>query len=379
MFQPFFISIFESMEGKKIATLIGELSGKSVTERTVRNWQHGKGKPSASQLEAMNQAAQQHLRDKLSKSGWSEVEIAKWFEGLSTAKGFVSSLVWSMSPTEPLTYSHTFALSVQIDALAEQLLAFREADQLRSFAQCLLDSPLLSPQHYIELDDGDATAENLRQTIAEATTWDDLHQPFAVITFNVIIQLLVTLDLEFCTKWLRQFEAKPIFQLLLPCLASHAQPAAGSQLPISRDMFHLPVRRLIDLIACLYCFRKNGKWPKQIPMVAELTRWMNGNEKRITKWRTGRKFTRRHFQVIWAGMFEYQPVAEQPSVPLPLLFAATVFSRLFVRDSRERKNFSMTVFDPDCYCRCWSIQRSRLEAIDKGLLFGDTPWMPALL
>lgn len=378
MIQPFFMAIFERMEGKKLATLVSEVTDGPVTERTVRNWMVGKGQPSASQLEAMNRAAHHHLHNTLSKNGWPDVEIAKYIAGLSFVKGMASGLVFNMSPTKPETYSHTFALSVQIDVLSDRLAVFRETDQLRSFAGCLLESPLLALEHYNKLVAKDDGTEDLRKAIEEATTWDHLNRPFAVFTSNIVMQLLVTLDLEFCAKWLECYEATPVFQSLLPRFADHGQPDVECNLPITRDLFHRPVRRLIDLTACLYYFRKYKKWPEKIPTVAEVTRWMNGDDRRITKWRTGRRFTRRNYQEIWAGMFSHLPVSEQPGMPLPLLFAATIFSLLFVQGSSARKNFRMTVIDPDIYYHCWDIQRSRLAALDKGLVFGDIPWMPAM-
>ena len=192
------------------------------------------------------------------------------------------------------------------------------------------------------------------------------------------MQLLVTLDVEFCAKYLKGFEANPVFQALLPCLADNAKPSDGKNFPISRDSFHLPVRRLIDLAACVYHSKRYREWPKKFPSVAEIVCWMNGNGTQITKWRTGRKFTLRNFQALWDGMFESLPVAERPGVPLPLFFAATVFSRLFVQGRRERKDFRIVIVDPNKYYRCWNIQRERLALLDKGLSFGNKPWMPGL-
>ena len=378
MFDALFLPVIERLHGKKLASLVGDVSGSSVSERTIRNWLVGKSRPKPAQMEGLKEAGLRRYGENMPKRGWSEADVKKFLEGISVANGLLSSFIYSLSAQNDYMYPHTLALAFQVDELSIRLSELREADELPQFVAALLNAPLLGLEHFVEPEAGAPTANELQQEVAVAVEWKDLEQPFAVLCLNVVMQLLATLDLEFCSGYLKVFNATPIFQSLMPRLDATAIPDESGKYTMSRDLFHLPVRRLIELSACLRCIKLERKWPSDIPSVTEMAAWMNAEAVSITKWRMGRRFTLADYEGIWDAMFEYLPVKQRMAMPGSLAFATAVLTHLYVKGSRERRSLTLIIPDPEIYLRWWRIQRAQLESRKEGLPFGAIPWMPAL-
>ncbi|MES2242539.1 MAG: hypothetical protein V4639_06675 [Pseudomonadota bacterium] len=378
MFDALFLPVIEGLHGKKLPSLVGDLSGSSVSERTIRNWLGGKSRPRPAQIERLKKAGLTHYDAILPKRGWSEADAKKFLDGLSGTRGLLSSFVYSISAQNYYLYPQTQALAVQIDELSLRLGTLREADQLQQFVTVLLNSPLLELEHFVEPEAGAPSADELRQEVGNTTEWKALERPMAVVSINVVMQLLATLDLEFCSGYLEAFNATPIFQSLMPRLDPTAIPDENGKYAASRDLFHLPVRRLIELSACLRCIKRERKWPSDIPSVTDMAAWMNTDAVSITKWRMGRRFTLADYEGIWDAMYEYLPVKQRMAMPGPLAFASAVLTHLYVKGSRERGSLTLIIPDPEIYLRWWRIHRAQLESRKEGLPFGAIPWMPAL-
>ncbi|WP_312548731.1 hypothetical protein [Massilia sp.] len=79
----------------------------------------------------------------------------------------------------------------------------------------------------------------------------------------------------------------------------------------------------------------------------------------------GRAFALSQFFTVWEGLFAFLDAQDE------------VFTELFVKGSREKKDLKFIIPDPDMYPHWWAIQHQRLQFQAKDP--GATPWMPGLL
>lgn len=377
MFDVLFIPVLERLHGKKLATLISERCGSTVSERTVRNWINGITEPEPTHAQRIKDESRLFLHATLLKRGWPPVDAEKYLEEMMASKGFLSAFIYSISAENGDRYDHSRSLAKQIDEISASLVELRRAERLAQLRTMLLMSDTLDLEHFVD-PDNPTTAGALREKIANAQVWDDFVRPLAVVALNLQMQLLATLDLEFCSKYLEEFAPTPIFNLLMPRLDPASAPGEDGCHKMQRNLFHLPVRRLLDLSACLRYFRIHRKWPKDVPSVSEMAAWMKSDSLTVTKWRMGRRFTLRNYENLWSAMFEYNCEAGSPPTPCPLAFAAATLTQLCIKGSRETKDLVMHIPDPEIYLRWWRIQRVRIESKHGALAFGETAWMPPL-
>ena len=211
MLDILFMSTIEALQGRKWAAYLADQSGKSFSERTFRNWMTGKSRPTPKQIRALKKAYHQNLRDILPKRGWSAAEADNYLVNVERTQGVMSAYIYSMSAQNKNSYERTFDLSMQVDELSIHLRAFRESDQLRPFVSELLNTAWIEKDHFIDPDQKDPTDENVRKQIADATHWQDLISPLAVVDLNLLMQILAKLDLEFCSKYVGGFIETPPF------------------------------------------------------------------------------------------------------------------------------------------------------------------------
>jgi hypothetical protein len=222
--------------------------------------------------------------------------------------------------------------------------------------------------------------------LREAKSWENLSLPLSVLVVNTQLQLLSTLDLEFCATYLNHWEATPIFASFLPRLGPRVVLSSESPIAPTRDLFHYPTRRMLDVIACMRSMREHPgrKWPRTIPAAGEMVRRLDlaGCEKlasNLPKWRSGRTLTAARFEDLWNACFSFVPVADRPPPPLAMLYAVTVFTEMFVKGSREDCDLTFITPDPMIYQHWWDIQHQELSAGSQPLRFGTEKWMPDLM
>lgn len=278
-----------------------------------------------------------------------------------------------------------FQLACDIDLLELALAKHRQNDDLEGWVQALLDTPWILDEHLVA-PDLESADQNFRQQLHEARSWDDLEIPATVLAFNLQFQLLATLDLEFSSCFLADLKATPVFAALLPLMDARVELAREKTIPMIRDVYRYPVRRLLDATACMRVMREHPsrKWPQQLPSVEEMGTWLDLAGKRglagsLLKWRCGRPLTANRFGDIWDACFSFLPsAADRPPAPMPMMYAATVFTEMFVIGSREKRKLTFISPDPALYLRWWDIQRIHLDSGPHPLRFGGGAWSPAL-
>jgi hypothetical protein len=354
----------------------------AVTERTARNWLEQRTTPDRERLKRLTAGSRQNLRRSLEANAWPAEELEAIINGTDALPGFVSAFAASLQ-NGGCRYPAFVQLASQIDLLEIALDAQRSSDNLQGWVQTLLETDWISDEHLTHPEDG-TDAQTMRILLRSAASWKDLIMPAAVFVTHVQFQLLATLDLEFCAEYFPDWDASPIFALLLPRLNPGVEPVNGT-MALTRDLFHYPTRRLLDATACLRALRYSpGRdWPRTIPAAGEMATWLDlaGQDKlasNLLKWRSGRTITAARFEDLWHACFSFLSKTERPATPLPMLYAVSVFTELFVKGSREDRNLSFTSPDPTFYQHWWNIQRQKLLTGAKPLRFGTRQWMPEL-
>lgn len=94
------------------------------------------------------------------------------------------------------------------------------------------------------------------------------------------------------------------------------------------------------------------------------------------RWRSGRPFKAARFVDTWEGFFHDLPEAQQPPAPLPMMYAATVVTQMFVQGSRETRDLRFFSPDPTLYRFWWETQRKALAGGDSLMCFGGRRGCP---
>lgn len=381
----FLRKVFERMHDRTLASAIAAGSVRTagqVCERTVRNWLDKRTTPGPGILEKLALGSREKVLKTLEANGWPAEEREAFGEALQASSGFVSGFAVSLQNGGG-KYPAFIRLSSQIDVLEQALDVQQASDNLQGWVKTFLEADWIQDEHLTHPDNGTDTEETRRQ-LREANSWADLILPMAVFVVNVQFQLLATLDLEFCAGYLSEWEATPIFASLLPRLDPRAAPFIGT-VTTRRDLFHYPTRRLLDVTACLRALRQSPgrSWPRSIPSTREMAAWLDlaGHSKlasNLPKWRSGRTITADRFEDLWGACFDFLPEADRPATPVPMLYAAMVFTELFVKGSREDRDLTFISPDPAFYQHWWDLLRQRFSTGAQPLRFGTRKWMPGL-
>jgi len=381
MFGDWNIRIVERMTGRKILGIVAEISRGGVTERTLRNWVTNAALADAARMGRFRLQSRDWVARDLAAKGWPTGEIDTMIAGLSDCPGMVSSLMFGMQGPHH-RYVATVQMASAIDHLDNQLVALRSADDLPAFVTALLAAPFLEDAHFIHPEKPD-TAEVVRTALADARSWEALAEPLGVLFLNVSLHLLATLDLEFCAHFLPTFAATPVFAALQPRTHS-SLTALDNRIPLRRDLFHYPARRLLELVACMRDCTTRGAWPRAVPPPKSMAIWLElagepalaGN---LVRWRRGRGLTLKQFDAVWDACFSVMAPDSRPAAPIPMLYATALFTELFVKGKRETGDLCFIVPDGTFYQRWWDFQHEKLTTGSGQLRFGSEPWMPGLL
>lgn len=381
----FLLKVFERMHDRTIASAVaaaGAGTAGRVCERTARNWFEKRTIPDPETLEKLKAGSRENLLKALEANEWPPEEREAHAKMLDACTGFVSSFALSLQ-NGGVRYPAFFQIARQIDVLEQTLDAHQASDDLQAWVDTFLGADWVQDEHLTHPDDG-TDAEAIRYLVREAKSWNDLIMPMAVFVTNVQFQLLATLDLEFCAAYLSDWEATPVFASLLPRLHPKTAPSIGTR-ATRRDLFHYPTRRLLDATACLRALRYNPgrNWPRRVPAASEMAIWLDTAGCRelasnLPKWRSGRTISAVRFDLLWNASFSFLLEDDRPATPVPMLYAVTVFTEMFVKGSREDRNLTFISPNPAFYHHWWNLQHQALSTGDQPLRFGTRKWMPAL-
>lgn len=168
--------------------------------------------------------------------------------------------------------------------------------------------------------------------IEESDNWDELRFFFYCLTRLATVSLFSLWDIEFCSQYFSRYEQRPIFSLVLP----RENPKFSGKIEKRRDSVWLPVRRLIDILACIFEYLQNNNWPNKIPSVKEYSKNVGMGEAKIKKWRNGdHYFTQRDFFYLWVEAFKKNNKYPYKA-PTPL-FVATIFWVIYFVNKEDKR------------------------------------------
>ncbi|GAB3367972.1 MULTISPECIES: hypothetical protein [Giesbergeria] len=381
MFNAWAIPVFEHIHGKKIASMLADILFPNVTERTVRNWISGKIKNHQAAINKIDAAGTTKLRQHLLKKDYTPEDVERIIQNQPQNIGPLGSFVYFCSPLEN-HYPETLKLACKIDEISKELYEAKAKKDIDAFILKLLSVDYLTEEYLVNIDEMDESICETKERIINSKNWSDLDKPLKLILFNALMSLMALWNIEFCKSYFDQFEAVPIFIWFQPRINPTVKKGADGNFKKQRDLIHLPNRRLIDFMACLRFYKKNRKWPQEIPSVAELSIWTAEDkknyveERKIVCWREGRRLTYKEFSNFWNAMFFFCEEKQRPSPPFPLLFASTTWSKLFVQGSKEKPELSVYINFEKYFIYWW--ERHEKKAKNNGASFGDAAWLTLL-
>jgi hypothetical protein len=386
MFNQFAVSILERLTGRKLAALLGDISG--TTERTWRNrFKHGwePTKDECRRLIARHDAA--FIQSMVKVGGWPADEArAIAAERPSVKAGTVlptADLIYQFSPGHGINCPETIALATHFDRDCEALSdAVRAGDvqRVREALVAMLDWLLtFCPQ---ATDTPDVDVDALRTQFESGVDAVTLLQAARPLSDALILHLLSCWDLEFCAGYFEgSMQAYPLFQLVMPCFAAGIDiaPETGrftrNSIPPRKHVLETATSRFIDFVLVLVAWRRDRRLPNTIPRLKEFAVWAKEeNEARLVSWRDETtRLTLRHFESIWCRALTPDRQGIYPALPLPMFVCTHLWSPLLIRENGRP---SQLIDLSGTYRHWWERNRDRLT--HKGLQFGEQAWPDCL-
>lgn len=385
MFNNLPIRILEEAYGKSLPSVLEEFTGVSA-----KTWKKGGPKRNAEIAKAKaggRDTVSQRLRQ---YGGYSDQEVVEIFHSIDwDGQGLWLLLVrWSVSDKK-LACPNTEELAKQLDELSCRLVAIQEAGDLPGFR-----SELMASGFYASGEEWLLSIEEGRRAIESAASAKDLQgvMPLASVIFWVaLLQILSSWDVEFQSKFLtpeksgRGLKPQPLFEMVMPRLKPGMSPNEDGSYP-AHGLFHLPLRRLLDLTYCLSERYRSGRWPEGTPRAqiaasgGVVLMGEDYSEQPLAKLRHGlRGLTAEEFSSIWESMAGHDDnLCRHP--PWPLYIVAQLWTALAIRKSEQRPSGGGTTMFVgfEAHYRNWW-DRCLVEFQAKGTRFGDIPWPPYLL
>lgn len=376
MLNESFLRFAAAANGKRVVAHLADVTG--ISQKTLT-------KPLAEirgrTLDRGTEQSSKYVRGKLEEAGYSDEKAEAWMAGHpgATMPGAVcSGVVYDAEVEGIYAYPHTIEFARHIDSVSSRLLDAKVRDDLEGFKLALLDDPLIDARYYQQGSDGGDWVDMppLRQRLEAASKWSDITEIFPTIVVNVVFSVLARWDVEFCCQYFSKNEPRSVFRFVLPRVDPAIGPVEVGDIPKRRGMLWFPVRRLIDVVACIGEFVRNGAWPDVVPKpmdtqrAAEL-RGLEWSNQTLTNWRDGTTtFNSDDFAGLWEALCTNREAAA-PYYPWPLFVATLMFQDLFAQVDTSSSKRSILLVEDD-YLPWWHRHLEELKA--KGCAFGASPW-----
>ena len=269
-------------------------------------------------------------------------------------------------------------MAVEVDRLSGMFAERQAASDVEGMRAILLEAVHWCRQFSSEPCDAEELGQ-LAGDLAEAPE-EELDRLGNKAAEAVILLIVASWDVAFCSAYFPGMEAYPLFELMMPRLAPSVEIEPGTGkfmrggLQPRQGIFEKSMFRLLDCIAVLCFYRRHRRFPDAVPSVRDMAAWFVVDEGKIVSWRDETtRFTERDLVAIWGEALSGTPSGERPQPPIPLLAAAHLWSPLLVREKGKPVSW---IFGFEAYEGAWRAMHSYLLA--KGLTFGTTPWPTCL-
>lgn len=334
----------EIMTSKGYAGYMAEMT--DMSERTFRA--PFIGPRSEAGIKRANENSHQYLLEMWVRRGYDEDEISTWLDGLISeentfrlAESFVHGL---RGPDRDFELPETVKLARRIDDISiDAIRAFSTGDVKAQKAHLLGDERLKTFNRPSLSFGNSAKPEHLCEIVDQAQDTTQLLQAWGVLSENALMALLAQLDAEYTGQYFRCTTPPPSFSFVTP------QTSPKLTLPHKgriRDWHRTPVRRLLDVVACMVYGFEHGHYPADVPTMEWLALRAFDPEttttspmRRLTRWRRGEvPLTLQDFGRLWDTVnasFEEEGTDLSVMAPLPMVFAALAWQKIYVRLGRK--------------------------------------------
>lgn len=343
----------EISEGRKLPSQLEEATGVSA-----KSWR--KGTISSKKLEEATNNAKKYNINQFRKHGASESEIKEFVDkhpGFNNASALYSSLIYEQQVQGVMEFPRTIELAGKIDSLSSVLYNAKKSNILKSFKESLRREFFTDKIFWIVEDD----FEKLILDISSAKDWSELDFILKRLTVTTAISLFSHWDIEFCNQYFESYELRPLFSLVLPKIDPVMDELnIGDAVTKRRDMFWLPVRRLIDVMACINEYLRAERWPDNVPSVKDFCISVGEHMPNVINWRDGtKKFKYRDFDALWRAICKENALPNRATPPLPL-FTAAIFWDIMLIQKNKLLVTGINVIDEEYY-RYWAWHKNTLK------------------
>lgn len=383
------LDFLEMSEGLVLATCLNHRTG--IPRETLR-----KPEISLSQrrIDKANQYSIQLIQKELSGAGFDANEAEDWLSkhpAINRPGMLYSSIVFETQVNGVFEYPRTLEFARKLDELSSLLYSAREDGNIEKFKMEIKNSGFADPTYFAQYaGEMELTHPPMLEQFLTAHNWEEINKPLQTLTANSLFALLALWDVEFCPQLFPLFFRRPCFSLVLPRIDPKAIKEYGS-IEKRRDMYWLPVRRLIGVVACMGEFIRSvpNRWPTTVPSVNNISTQVqlagdppkdlfnqrnthprdNMSDRSLINWRDGtKKFNRDDFVGLWWQLCSFQK-SQCPDVPWPLFVAALFWNLLPVKINNTHKEISLVT---DMYDAWW--HRCNKETAEDKEISGLKDW-----
>lgn len=331
-----------------LSPLLSEISGKSnhkiaeeLTGISERTWRDG-GPKSKNKQEKLPSLIKESLKNQLeNNTRLSKEEVSNVLDRLFDGdRDFLSSLITSFGTLNGLSWPITEKLALELDIQNKELTDLLQQKKFPVFKQRVLE---LCNEPPLKLwINSIPQAVGLLEKSTHADDMKELDEITSCWAIHAIYKVLACWDVEFQSKYLNpegstnNIEIRPLFHLLMPRTKSGSGSDSMEKLS-ARGIFHLPIRRLLEMSYCLAHFCRNRKFPN-IDRVrrCDVEAWAGESNKiqgegNIAKiYRGTMSLTASEYDDIWVSMCGKCKNGEYPLAPWPIYIAAQIWTHLYV-------------------------------------------------
>lgn len=195
--------------------------------------------------------------------------------------------------------------------------------------------------------------------IERASGWEDAGAAATPVFWNLILDFLASLDLEYCSRAFGEhLLQRPVFLDVLPRLGSKWNDGENrGPLRGAPDHILRPSRRLLELGHAIQFRIGKGEWPTHPAGRSEIARLTGRRDQDVGNLFDGTaKLTSRSWNALWREL-STALTGEAPSLSTPLLIAAQTWEHFFVSWKPDAREKSLIDWNGEDYLRWWNRRR----------------------
>lgn len=373
MFSSVLSSVFNEAFEKSFYKAAEELTG--INEKT---WRNGGPKSKTKQLK-IPQLAENNSKYILEREkGYSKeeaLELSKrMIHGDLKPSGLLSALVISFGEQYCLRWHEAEKLAHKLDNQNEALIKILKKNDFPTYKQEILKL-CNEPSLKLWIESSPDFVDVLK-TSCKASELSSLEEISRCWAMSAIYRIIACWDVEFQSNYIHRegstnIEVRPLFQLLMPRINPITRTNSSGQYTSARGLFHIPMRRLLELSFTLAYFAKYRQFPstKQISLT-NIEGWMDESTKAWGKGNTAKIFrgtmniSAAEFEAIWISMCGKSKDGKLPIAPWPMYVAAQIWTHLHVTKGTlkgSRTTTGIVIPSPGIYEYWWHHYHEKIK------------------